>query len=305
MATYASPGNKIAGQKNLALEFRDNYMEPIIGGLSEQDGYTEKAGYKPTKRLRRKLLSYLNLWHRKKYDVRFASVGDARYKKVTYNTSARAEYVWTQLSKYGQSPHFPAAIDIRGCEIWLEFIEGTTPSNFDATLIDKLSDFYASIYTRDSSCVPMAETQVWTGVVENLALLLEMKLVSHSVYKKLYKKAEALVPQEVWVGFDYTDPIANNLVITHNKQIVCAVDIKNLHSKVLLGQGIAKAQMRWLTPSLNDQFIDQLVKKGAPDFSQILPFINLVQGIQCVARKARNGKIRNIKQSETALSRLI
>jgi hypothetical protein len=104
-----------------------------------------------------------------------------------------------------------------------------------------------------------------------------------SFAQELYATAKALAPEKLWIGFDYTDPIENNLVQREAEQTICAVDIKNIHAEVLVGRGLAKARRCWLAEPR--PFLEELTRRGAPDLTPYFPFIELIDRVQRIRAK--------------------
>ncbi|MDN5850981.1 MAG: hypothetical protein L0H63_15325, partial [Nitrococcus sp.] len=61
--------------------------------FGSERAYKEKPAYGIIKRLRRKLLSILNLWHREGYDVRYVVINQKQYKKIVFPSEAGAQRV--------------------------------------------------------------------------------------------------------------------------------------------------------------------------------------------------------------------
>lgn len=276
------------------------------GKLPDVSGYREKPGYAVHRRLRRRLLRALSLWWRKDYDIRFLQAeGQTRYKKVIFNSSDRAIRACDELESFGPSRHFPRLVGRSGNEVWVEFVDGSVLRTIDDDTISRLTDFYAAVYRHGPRLVALSQTTLVPQFNDNLSCLLQQGLLDSSTYEALRQEHSVRTPEQVWIGFDYTDPIKSNLVVKHGDQDICAVDIKNLKSETLIGQGIVKASRRWLSDTLMATFFEQLRHKGAPDFQSYFPYIRIFDSVQRIRGKiyaenrlTSNRKLRRMRRNK-------
>jgi hypothetical protein len=275
----------------------------------EDSGFKEKPGYKAGKRLQRGVLRSLGLWQRQRYDIRFVShQGQLQYKKVIFNTISQAARIGSALETYGQSPHFPALIGRQHNAVWVTFVPGTPVDVFDEAVLEQLIEFYAAIYSRASRLISIENASVWRQFEDNLTFLWNQKAFGRGFMEELHATAEVWAPEKVWIGFDYTDPIENNLVRREEQQTICAIDIKNIRADVLLGRGLAKARRCWLAEPY--PFLEALARAGAPELAPCFPFVELVDRVQRISAKLSKRmperKRRRYLQRETAaLSELL
>lgn len=248
--------------------------------------YSERSVYSFRKRLVRAILRPVGLWRRKSYDIRIGRAdGLPQYKKVVFSDHARAAKAQYDLELFGPSMHIPALRSVQDNEVTVDYVAGRALDRIDAGVIDKLTDFYAAIYQRGAKLKPLPQTQVLSRFEDNLHLLVDLGVLSPAVAAGLRQKAVQMAPEQVWMGFDYTDPVKNNLLLTEPGQVICAIDIKNLRSDYLIGCGVAKARRRWLDDSMQVEFFRQLQAKGAPEFESYFPFIQLFDQVQRVTNK--------------------
>ena len=253
---------------------------------SETPEYAERSVYPLQKRVARQLMRLLGRWRRKSYDIRIISVdGEPRYKKVVFRDAARAAKAKSDLQGFGPSPHFPGLYKVQDNEVIVDYVFGNVLEHIDNVTIDKLSDFYAAVYKRNPRLELLADTPFVPHFEANLRKLREFGVLDSQYSDALQKSIQDLAPDHVWVGFDYTDPIKNNLVLTGEPTRVCAIDIKNLRSDSMIGRGVAKARRRWLHEAAMPGFMAQLKAKDAPDFSVYFDFIRLYDDIQRVTDK--------------------
>lgn len=260
--------------------------------------YEEKPAYGKMKRLRRKLLSIVKRWHRKGYDVRYIYINKKQYKKVIFRTEASARRVHADLTAFGSSQHFPAVIGQHRNTVWVEFIQGPAIRRIDTSGLTRLADFYAAIYGRQHRLVALCDTIEGFDFYRDLKFLHDTELLNDQLYRELVDHHDAIVPAMVWLGFDYTDPITANLIFREADGVVCAIDIKNLYSETLIGQGIAKARSRWLSEALTESFFERLLAKGAPDFQGYLPFLEVLYQVRRTKTMVLQGKIKSLRPTE-------
>lgn len=263
------------------------------------ESFRERPAYNLVKRLRRSVLRRLNRWSRGSYDVCYVSVDGRRYKKVTFKTAADADRVFKSLKAFGASPHFPVPAERRENEVLVEFVPGSRIGLVDEGVLEKLSDFYAAVYTRAPRLVSLQESGIWPDFVSHLSFLRQAGALEGAIHDLLYEKGKRLAPERVWVGFDYKDPVTKNLVVREGEDVISAVDIKNLRAGGLIGRGIVKARICWLSAELAQGFVESLIRKGVPDFSAYWPFLELVYETarrkNKLAKRAANGLIKGFR----------
>ncbi|MDN5871007.1 MAG: hypothetical protein L0H73_09875 [Nitrococcus sp.] len=259
--------------------------------FGSERAYREKPAYGIIKRLRRKLLSILNLWHREGYDVRYVFINQKRYKKIVFPSEARAQRVCADQKAFGASRHFPTVVGQRGDTLWVEFVQGRLMGQVDIPILPLVADFYTAVYRREPRLAALREAAIWDDFLRDLNFLHDVKLLSDRCYRELIDHSDEIAPAMAWFGFDYTDPSTENLVVRENKDILCAIDIKNLYSGALIGGGVAKARTRWLSDALTEPFVEQLSLKGAPDFRNCLPFLEILGQVT----RAKNIVLKGVK----------
>lgn len=262
--------------------------------------YQERTVYGLKKRVARGVKRLLGTWRRKQYDIRIVSVeGRARYKKIVFQSARRAGEVHATLTGFGASRHFPAPVSLERETLTVDFVPGKSIPVVDEAMLPRLSDFYAHVYRRDAQQQPL--TQTWTRLEQNLRRLQELQVIADSTEGRVLAHARMLAPEQVWIGYDYTDPISNNLIISEHDGCICAIDVKNLRAQTLIGQGIAKARSRWLVDAWQRDFFQQLQARGAPDFESYFPFVQLFDQVQRVSNKlVAESRIKTSKKLKSA-----
>ena len=208
--------------------------------------------------------------------VRFVTINTRRFKRIIFRDCYLASEVERNLECFGASEHFPSLITHYDNEIWVEFIDGARlrKKDVDEGVVEKMAELYADVYTRRPRLVDVTEFPFLPRLHRDLGFVNQVGLLADGACRELDMAAERLAPKQVWVGFDYIDPVLKNFVITRDGGRACAVDIESLQDNHLIGTGVARARMGWLGPFL-DRFFERLVHKGVPDFRPYFPFVEL------------------------------
>jgi hypothetical protein len=109
---------------------------------------------------------------------------------------------------------------------------------------------------------------------QDLHFLRQINVLTQDSYQDLQAAAHDLIPEKVWVGHEYTDPVLKNFIARKENGRICVVDVDGLAGNQLLGIGVAKACVRWLGP-YRSLFFSSLAKQGAPDFQKYFSFVEL------------------------------
>jgi hypothetical protein len=204
----------------------------------------------------------------------FVTLNGQRFKRLILRDSYLADEIEQNLERFGASEHFPRLVIRYEHEIWVEFIDGTGIKTVDEHVVKKMADFYAAVYARRPRYMDTVESPFLYRLHRDLGFLNQVGVLANNVYRELNTTAERLTPKRVWVGFDYSDPVLKNFVITRDGGRLCAVDVEGLVDNQLMGMGVAKASMRWLGPFVK-VFFDHLARKEVPDFQSYFPFVEL------------------------------
>jgi len=242
--------------------------------------------YGNIKRLRRGLLRVIGRWSRDQYDVEVViEHGQPVYKKITFKSARQAQRTSTSLSQFGQSPHLPRWH--RRCEnaIWVDFVSGTPCQHIHDAMMPAIADCMAHIALRDSRLVDYHATNYAERHTANLRYISEFNLAEQGRITQLNEKSRQLAPRQLRIGFDYGDPIAPNMLQRRDTGLICAIDVKNLHADTLVGEGLAKATDRWLTPARRDQILQRLADDGLSDIADNFAFITLFERVARIRRK--------------------
>jgi hypothetical protein len=197
-----------------------------------------------------------------------------RFKRLILRDSYLASEIERNLERFGASEHFPPLVIRHENEIWVEFVSGTSIRKADERIVEMMADFFAAVYTRQPRQADGIESPYLWRLRRDLRFLSQVGVLANGAYRELDAVAVRLIPKQIWIGFDYTDPKLNNFVITEGNKQVCAVDVESLRDNQLMGVGVAKACVRWLEP-FRTVFFDHMTHGPAPDFLSYFPFVEL------------------------------
>lgn len=206
--------------------------------------------------------------------LHFVTTNGHRYKRMVLGDSFLAAEFERSLLVFDGSSHFPALVTRYDRELWVEFIVGTPATEGTADIAKKLADFYAVVYGRHSRQVDSADSPYPGELARDLRFLQQVGVLSVPVHDDLAVAAERLTPPQLWVGFDYSDPVLKNFVLRGETGELCAVDVDGLAADQLIGMGLNKARRRWLEP-YEGEFFERLFAGDVPDFRPYLPFLEL------------------------------
>ncbi|RKQ96836.1 hypothetical protein C7446_2696 [Kushneria sinocarnis] len=207
-------------------------------------------------------------------DVSLLSVNGLYTKYLTFDDSSIAADIERRLRAFESSELFPTVIFRHESALWLEYVEGETLQRPDHALVDRLLDIYVELYDHDPERMPPRETPFPRQLQQDLKFLHQVGLLDGRLHGELTEAAERLMPGQLWLGYDYTDPGFKNFVQRPDGR-VCAIDAESLQSGQLLGTGLMKARWRWPEPFW-DLFHRRLLERlDLPAFEAGLPFIEL------------------------------
>lgn len=256
-----------------------------------RDDLKEKSPYGPVKQAKRGVKRLLGIWKRPAYDVHVIFHNNQPcYKKITVGSFELAQSIFSNLDVYRDSEHFPAPVKVHNDSVIVDFVVGYHPETDAPDLLKKIADFFAVIFHREARPLPIENSGVWEEFESNLRALRDLQLLSAEDSARVREHAEALAPTNIWIGFDYCDPIIQNLIISESNQSICGIDVKNLRAGQPLGVGLAKARYRWLNESGITTVLVHLRRAGAPDIEPYFEFIRLFERVRRVAYKSQRNK---------------
>jgi hypothetical protein len=206
--------------------------------------------------------------------LHYVTINGQRFKRIILCDSYLASQIERALEHFSDSGYFPRVITRYEQELWVEFVDGERIQTVDEELVEKIADFYATLYAERPRRVDAVESGFPQRLRRDLGFLHQIALLDDRSYRDLNAAAKDLEPEKIWLGFDYTDPVLKNFVVRPQDNTLCAIDVDGLSTDQLIGQGVMKACARWLPP-FESLFFERLAHQRAPDFQAYLPFVKL------------------------------
>lgn len=218
----------------------------------------------------------------------FLTLNGHRYKRLVFGDAWQAAQIERELDHFEPGVGFPPLVLRHENELLLGYVDGRPFNGSDAADRERLARFYAALYRRDPRRVAAADLPLAARLRRDLQFLVDAGALDARDLPALQSRAESLQPDELWLGFDYVDPVEKNFVCTGTE--VAAVDVESLHSNEALGTGIAKARVHWLGEAQTTPFLASMTAAGAPDLSGQLPYVELCFLAGWTKRKVLQGK---------------
>lgn len=218
---------------------------------------------------------FLRTLLRKSQRVRFVTLNGHRYKRVLTSDAYVASAIERNLECFADTDYFSPLVMRYENEVWVEFVEGTRPQP-EAGFAGQLADFYATLYRRNPHYLAIEDTPFAQRLQRDLRFLNQVGFLDRDAYRDLQASARRITPRQVWVGFDYMDPVLKNFVVRTDSGCICVIDVESVFDGNLIGSGIAKAGVHWLQQELFETVRARLAGYGdVPDFFSYFPFIEL------------------------------
>lgn len=230
---------------------------------------------------------------RKAKSLHFVTVNGQRFKRLQVADSAIARGIERNLEVFQADDLFPRLATRYEHEIWVDFIYGEQPKQVTEQVVCQVAEFYATIYTTRSALTDTTKTAFPARLVQDLRFLHQVGVLSDPLYAQLQCVVEQLAPPRVWIGFDYTDPVLKNFVLSHENGRLYAIDVEGITDNQLIGMGTVKAVVRWLG-EFRSLFYSHIAELGAPDFQSYLPFVELCFLAKWTKRNFFEGKKKKI-----------
>jgi hypothetical protein len=204
----------------------------------------------------------------------FVSAGDYRAKRLVFRDSLLAAEIEDNLFRFRSYSRFPRPVFRFEHELWLEYVVGEKPSPDDLHFLEEFGAFYGALYAFSPKRVAPDDSIFPARLSCDLDFLAGVGVITLQESKTLRDAARALLPESLWIGFDYTDPVLKNFVLAAEDGRLYAVDVESLEREQLLGTGIAKALVRWLDDPERGGILD---KAGAslPGLREAFPYVRL------------------------------
>jgi len=230
---------------------------------------------------------------RKAKSLHFVTVNGQRFKRLQFADSVIARDIERNLEVFQADDLFPRLATRYEHEIWVDFIDGEQPRQVTEQVVRQVAEFYATIYTKRLILTDTPKTVFPARLVQDLRFLHQVGVLSDSLYAQLQRFVEQLAPPRLWIGFDYTDPVLKNFVLSHENGRLYAIDVEGIADNQLIGMGTVKASVRWFG-ELRPLFYTHLTELGAPDFQSYLPFVELCFVAKWTKRNFFEGKKKKI-----------
>ena len=206
--------------------------------------------------------------------IYFVTVNGQQYKRLILCDSFLANEIEQQLEIFSETGYFPPLVARYEHEIWLEFVDGHPIRSVDEGFVIKIAEFYATVYGKTPVLVKTEDSPFLSRLDDDLRFLHQIGVLSQDAYRDLQAAIPDLVPEQLWMGHEYTDPVLKNFIQRTENGRICIVDVDGLAVNQLLGTGVAKACFRWLEPH-QSLFFTSLVQHGAPDIQAYFNFVQL------------------------------
>ena len=206
--------------------------------------------------------------------IHFVTVNGHQFKRLILCDSFLATAIEQHLESFKQSGYFPPLVARYEHEIWLEYVEGIPVRSVDEQFVLKIAEFYGTVYGKNPMLMETKQSSFPGTLLQDLRFLHQISVLTPDVYRDLQAAVPDLIPEKIWVGYEYTDPVLKNFLLRKDNGQLCVVDVDGLAEKQLLGIGVAKACVRWLGP-YRALFFSSLAKQGAPDFQKYFGFVEL------------------------------
>lgn len=234
----------------------------------------QSPGYSLKRRVRSAVLRLLGRQPHKSQDLRFVTINGHRFKRLILRDSYMATAIEENLGRFGPSDLFPPLVTCFENEVWVEFIDGPAIDRIDDGVVERMADFYHDVHARRPRQVAVDETAFVTRLRQDLRFLNQVAVLSDETYRALEDLAGRIAPSQVWIGFDYVDPVLKNFIVRPQDAGFCAIDVESLQDDQLIGTGVAKACVHWLEP-YRAVFLERIAARGGPEFLPYFDFVEL------------------------------
>lgn len=237
-------------------------------------GFTHQSSPFFLKRVKYFLSRLLGTRLQKAKGIHFVTANGHRFKRLILCDSFLATEIEEHLEAFRESEYFPPLVARYEHEIWLEYVEGLPIRSVDEGFVLKIAEFYATVHGKAPMLLDTAQSPFPGRLHQDLRFLRQINVLTQASYCDLQAAVQDLMPEQVWVGHEYTDPVLKNFLLRKEDGRICVVDVDGLAGNQLLGIGVAKACVRWLGP-YRSLFFSSLAKQGGPDFKKYFSFVEL------------------------------
>jgi len=231
----------------------------------------------------------------KTHRVHWVTIGGVRYKRVTFSHASEALRVMHNLEQVAPLARLPAPVYQHERRVWLKFVAGAPMDAGRPAHVGGMLALFADLYRHEPRRLALADTLIHQRLLADLAFLREVGALSPALGAAAQEAAAALCPQQVWLGFEYIDPLCRNFIVADSG--VCAIDVEALYAGSLLGIGLAKARLRWLDMA-PEALLDALSRRGAPDLRPQFDYAALSQLAAYSKQQVFRGRRRSIRAAD-------
>lgn len=228
----------------------------------------------------------------KTHRVHWITIGGVRYKRVTFSHASEAMRVMNNLERVAHLARLPAPVYQHERRVWLDFVPGEPLDASRPEHVEGVIGLFAELYREAPRRVPLPDTLIHQRLMRDLEFLREVSVLTARLADALADAAAKLRPEQVWMGFEYIDPLCRNFIVAPGG--VRAIDVEALYDESLLGIGPAKARLRWLDIA-PDTLLEKLSRHGAPDLRDQFDYASLCQLAAYSKQKVFRGRRRSIR----------
>ncbi len=237
-------------------------------------GFTNQSSPFWVKRLKYVLSRLFGTRLQKDKGIHFVTTNGHQFKRLILCDSFLAAEIEQGLQCFTESGYFPPLVARYEHEIWLEFVDGTQVRSVDEEFIIKVAEFYSTVYRKNPKLMDTKQSSFLGTLLQDLRFLHQINVLTPTSYRDLQAVVPDLTPEQIWVGYEYTDPVLKNFLLRKENGRLCVVDVDGLAGNQLIGIGVAKACARWLGPH-RAQLFSLLADQGTPDFQKYFSFVEL------------------------------
>jgi hypothetical protein len=263
----------------------------------------EVAAYSLLRRLHNKLI-VKKATLPKRMDLSFVTLGEQIYKRIIFVDNFTPQHYNKTLYKLAPSGYFPEVFHQYENELWVEYIEGKLLDGdaMDEQLCKQFAQFYVDLYSIDYKHV---DAQPYLHELQKtLQFHQDMKIITPDEHKSLSEHLAEITPSKVWQGYDYTDAITKNFLISSGDKKLIAIDIESIQADSLLGCGPAKAFARWMSSSNFNSVMNHIMNQEGPAFYENMDFIHLYFRAHWLKKLFLRNKLKRLKQNQHLLKNL-
>ena len=90
--------------------------------------------------------------------LHYVTINGQRFKRIVLCDSYLASQIERALEHFSDSGYFPQVITRYERELWVEFVVGERTHTVDEGFVEKVADFYATLYSKQPRCVNAVES---------------------------------------------------------------------------------------------------------------------------------------------------